>query len=217
MMGRSHALTGTLAYQVVALYQPQPIWQMVLGTAVCTGAALFPDIDHPNSTLTATYGPVTRVLSWLIRKLSGGHRKGTHSLVGIGLLGLAAHACVTYLGTIGGRIGLTVLLTLALAGVVRLFHIDGYLDDLAPIPVALALVWLQPVSLTFVPVALVIGALAHMVGDMLTKMPVYITWPFSDKGIALDLFTTGKRVERWIVVPLVCLAIVGTVGMRFAS
>lgn len=216
-MGRSHALTGTLAYQAVSLYQPQKIWELALGTVLCTGAALFPDIDHPNSTLTATYGPVTKTLSWVIRKLSGGHRNGTHSLVGIGLLGLAAHACVMHLDTVAGRVGLTVLLTLALAGVVRLFHIDGYLDDLAPIPVALALVWLQPVSLAFVPAALVIGSLVHVAGDMLTKQGCPLWWPFSQKGHAMKLFSTGKRVERWVVVPLVIVAIVGTVGWRFVS
>lgn len=86
MMGRTHALSGAmmfgLAAPVASYVTPLSLAELALGTAVCAGGAVLPDIDHPGSGVSRTFGPLTRGFAVVIGRLSGGHRRGTHSLLG---------------------------------------------------------------------------------------------------------------------------------------
>ena len=53
------------------------------GVLLTAGAGTLPDIDHPDSTISREFGFLTQAFAWLVDRLSGGHRHGTHSLVGI--------------------------------------------------------------------------------------------------------------------------------------
>lgn len=245
MMGRSHAVTGAFAFQGALVwsattpYFPHDLGSQVLGTIVCTGAALLPDIDHEKATVSNTYGPVTRAISEVIQWAAGGHRNGTHSIFGIGLLGASAQAAVTYQHVPGwpmvvSKIWLCLLLILASAGAVRLLKIDGYVDDFAPIPVSAALVAFEPVPLDFVPLALVLGAAVHVAGDMLTNGGCPLFWPLvpkkgktsrskkrggggtkrGPKRYALGLFKTGGFTENWLVLPVSILGTLALIGWR---
>jgi hypothetical protein len=57
---------------------------------------------------------VTRAFAWLVEHVSGGHRHGTHSLVGIAAFTGAAYAAEHYRQSLGGKIGLGLLLVLVL-------------------------------------------------------------------------------------------------------
>ncbi|SJZ38207.1 LexA-binding, inner membrane-associated putative hydrolase [Marinactinospora thermotolerans DSM 45154] len=76
MMGASHAATGAFAglaasAAVTALGGASPDgWTLVGGALVGAGAALVPDLDHPDSTATRSQGPFTRWLSTGVRALS---------------------------------------------------------------------------------------------------------------------------------------------------
>src|SRR5690606_40413755 len=95
MMGRTHALTGWCAGSAAAgLLGYHQLEQAVLLAATTAGFALLPDFDHPQATPSRLLGPVTKGLSWLLRKASetsygwtkgprderccGGHRHLTH-------------------------------------------------------------------------------------------------------------------------------------------
>ena len=52
---------------------------------------MLPDIDHPDSTISRSFGFLTEWFAWLVDKLSGGHRHGTHSLLGIMVFTAAAY------------------------------------------------------------------------------------------------------------------------------
>jgi membrane-bound metal-dependent hydrolase YbcI (DUF457 family) len=233
MMGRTHGVTGALAFQaslfwsVTTTWFPHDLGSQALGTVVCVGAALLPDMDHEKATASNTYGPVTRGISHLVQKLSGGHRNGTHSILGIAILGASAQAAVTYQavpgwGGVVSKIWLALLLILASAGAVRLLKIDGSLDDLLPIPVCIALVVLQPVPLDFVPLALVLGAAVHVAGDMLTNGGCPLFWPYAPgkgkrakpKRYALGLFKTNGPMENWLVLPCSVLGTLALIGWR---
>ena len=86
MMGRTHALSGLALYAAGSLLFDLPTGSILLGGAVCAGAAVLPDIDHPGSGISRTFGPITRSLAWVVGKVSGGHRNGTHSALGAALL-----------------------------------------------------------------------------------------------------------------------------------
>jgi len=47
-------------------------------------------LDEPGSTIARTFGFLTGAFAWIVHRLSGGHRKGTHSLLGVGLMTIAA-------------------------------------------------------------------------------------------------------------------------------
>jgi membrane-bound metal-dependent hydrolase YbcI (DUF457 family) len=214
MMGRSHALSGALAFAGVSLVYPLSPAELVIGAAVTTGAALLPDIDHPQATVSNTFGPITRVFSWAIRTLAGGHRVGTHSIAGIAALALLAQAGVNLRHSTTGRVILSVVLILALSGVVRLFKIPGYLDDFLPVPIAAGIVCFTSIPLAVVPPALALGCSIHVLGDMLTKQKIPIFWPVSDTGYALKFFKAGGPMENLIVVPAMVLGIGWTLWLH---
>lgn len=96
MMGRAHALSGIAFSLAPAAAIPAAVGYGVLPSmavflaAVCGGAAVLPDIDHPDASVSKTFGPATWVLSKVVNGVSGGHRNGTHSALGCALLALAA-------------------------------------------------------------------------------------------------------------------------------
>lgn len=96
MMGRSHALTGAftagLAIAAVGHLAHLTPAETVFGTVACAGAAVLPDIDHPDAGVSRTFGPLTRAFAKFVAWVSGGHRNGTHSLLGCAVFTVAAFA-----------------------------------------------------------------------------------------------------------------------------
>jgi len=92
---------------------------------------------------------------------------------------------------------------------VRMLKIPGWIDDLAPIPIVLGGVCLTNVDLTVVPVALMVGCLAHVLGDCLTNSGCPIFWPLSDARLKFGLFKTNGKFEKLIVFPVLVLAAIG--------
>ncbi len=208
MMGRSHALSAAgVAALAWAAHGPLGLAEVVIGGATVIGGAMLPDIDHKHSTASNTFGPITQIFCYVANKITGGHRRGTHSIFGALVLGGIAYEGIDLRH--GPAAALVIIpLILAWASVVRLFKIPGWLDDLAPVPAALALVIMTSVPLWYVPYALIAGCLIHDAGDLITKVKIPIFWPFSRTGYALNLIKTNGTVERWIIVPASLAAIV---------
>lgn len=201
MMGRSHFVSGIVAFEATAAGMHYSFTQAVVGAVVVSSAALLPDIDHPQATISKTFGPVSAGVSRGIAALAGGHRKGTHCLAGILALGGIAHLCVTYRHQMLAMFVLSAILILTLAAGVRIFKIPGWIDDLAPIPVVMVVIGFTDLDLSTVPVALMLGCATHVVGDCLTNSGCPIFWPLSEKRFSLRLFKTGKWFEKWIMFP----------------
>ena len=147
----SHATSGAALGLAVAGFAPRvadvhPSPGSVLTfAAVCAGAALLPDLDHPSSTATRRFS----VFSWLachaVRPLSavtfdltrgrrdhgkGTHRGLTHTAVGAVLLGLAVNLASAAWGEPVLLATLFVCIALAIKG----------LDALVPGPPSLVIV-----------------------------------------------------------------------------
>lgn len=128
MMGRGHATMGAALWLtgcgVAHLAGARPTLAAVtVGTAMCAGWALAPDLDHPSSTLAHALGPVTRYVAktigafgaWIHARTKtpadradlDGHRTVTHTVVWALLSGIL----VTVAQMVGGRsaVGLLVL------------------------------------------------------------------------------------------------------------
>jgi membrane-bound metal-dependent hydrolase YbcI (DUF457 family) len=96
MMGHTHLLIGeaswlgALTIANVSGSLPLTLGVLLGGTAVASLGAIEPDIDSKRSIASNLLGPVTRAISFVVRKAFGGHRTITHSLLGMALVDLFA-------------------------------------------------------------------------------------------------------------------------------
>ena len=202
MLARDHALSGALVFTAVApvLHVSGPA--LLAGAVFTAGAATAPDIDERGSTISRTLGFFTEAVSWLVHKISGGHRKGTHSILGVAVFTFAAWLAVTHAGSLTGKIVLGVILGLILAAGVRALRIGGHHGDVIGLAGAAAAIYWNA-GLTLVPLCIALGASAHIAGDELTHDGCPLAWPVSRRKYHLLprrlQITTGRFAEHWIV------------------
>ena len=159
------------------------------GVLLTAGAGTLPDIDHPDSTISREFGFLTQAFAWLVDRLSGGHRHGTHSFVGIAVCSAGAFAA--------GSWQLTA-------------HPTGHqVFSWHLMPAALYLALLYSAALRALAVAL--GYAAHIAGDELTHGGCPVFWPVSGHEFHLVprplQITTAKIGENWAVFPLLVVAL----------
>lgn len=244
MKGAHHALCGAAAWVAVASTAPLTLgWYpvgplgVVAGALVCAGAALAPDADHHDATIAHSLPPVSQWVCDAVGAVSGGHRNGTHSVLGVAaLVGIAwaagkVTATTSALGDLAVGAGVMSLLLVAFA--TRALGLGrGRLQAWA-LAVALAgfVTVVAPTGWDWLPVAVGTGAAVHVLGDMLTGGGVPLLWPWEPRpprwwtrtpglrdvwtrggNFAVPLLgTTGSRRERLVAVPLTAYATYGVV------
>lgn len=192
MMGASHAVSGAAAW--VALTSTAPIalgthplepLGVVLGALVTAGAALLPDADHHSATIARSGGFLTRGLASAAGAASGGHRHGLHTaLAAVGaafLTGFADRLTATLplLGTVPLGSALVLLALVAFANKALDLGRSGVINlwlGAAAVTVAV-LAWV-PEQLEWLPQAVLVGFLVHLVGDLITTGGLPLLWPF---------------------------------------
>ncbi|RAY13261.1 metal-dependent hydrolase [Actinomadura craniellae] len=220
-MGQSHALSGAAAWLAsVPLLTHEPLLgsyavsltpaQIAGGAVVCAGAAMLPDIDHHKGTISNTLGPITRVLTKAVAKASGGHRQATHSILFAVAMGIASELLATHF-VYGWWVLLFLIVALGLRGAGIDFKVRGrevYAETLDALLAAGVVFLLHGVDMRFVGYAVFLGCIAHVAGDCLTPRGCPVFWPVKKRiGVPLIPRTDGK-VERWVIAPLLTLAIV---------
>ncbi|MFC7549410.1 metal-dependent hydrolase [Plantactinospora sp. GCM10030261] len=211
MMGPSHALSGAAVWLAgswaldhFAGYHQSPL-AVAVGTAVCAGGALFPDLDlsgkvtrnQGGATVARTFGVFSLFIAEVIEKISlaiytatrlsrdprrtNGHRTFTHTIPFTVLVGWGtATLCAVYgkwavMGVLFFMIGL------ALRG---LFDEWAKRIGWAAITLISAgaafFVWVTLPDNRGYPmlgVAVGVGCFVHIIGDMVTRVGVPILWP----------------------------------------
>lgn len=223
MEGHTHATSGAVAYLVAvpllveAGVQASPL-AIGVGVVAAAGGAMAPDWDHPSATFAHSFPLVTMPLSRFVSFISGGHRWGTHSLIGAGaftwLTGAAIAAQgLTWHGHAAGRGALALWLTLlAHTGLIGLGITPSSRRTTYAAAMAAGLWWLAGSALMasfptgVLPWAVAIGVLAHIAGDALTKEGVPLFYPFSRRRFRLATITTGSSTEKAVSL---CLGIIG--------
>jgi membrane-bound metal-dependent hydrolase YbcI (DUF457 family) len=232
-MGPSHALsgaavwlTGSWALNHFTGYDQTPL-AIAVGTAVCAGGALFPDLDlsgrvtrnKGGATVARTFGVFSLFLAEVIEKISlgvyhatklsrdphrdNGHRTFTHTLPFTGLIGWGTTALCAHVGR-WAVLGVVFLMVgLALRG---LFDEWAQRAGWMIITIVSALVaWFTFLNLPadrgypMLGFAVGVGCFVHLLGDMITKNGVPILWPIP----------IGRRMWRMIGVPDVMAVKVG--------
>lgn len=198
MLARDHALSGALAFAAAAPLLHVTGVGLLAGAVFAAGAATLPDIDEPGSTISRSFGFLTGAFAWLVHKASGGHRKGTHSALGIAVF-TAAWAAVAASAHLAGKIVSGVMLGLVLAAGLRALRVAGHHGDALALAAAAAAIYWHA-GLALVPARVAFGTAAHIAGDELTHGGCPLAWPFSGHEfhlLALPLrFTTGRFAER---------------------
>ncbi|MHA3723746.1 metal-dependent hydrolase [Leucobacter sp. HY1910] len=198
MMGYNHALSGAAAWVAVASTAPafpalglvtvEP-WQLAAGAVVCAGAALLPDADHHNATIAHSVPGAGRVAAGAVGALSGGHRKGMHSILAI----IGCWYLTGWLGTltwtpswwhqalpVAGAVMIAALLTFAVK-VLKVVK-SWWKAWIIGIAVAAALFWFLPDELGWFQLCITIGFAAHILGDFLTVEGINWLWPLKIKA-----------------------------------
>lgn len=204
MMGPTHAATGALAGAGVAWYLESnsdveiTIPVLIAVVWVTAGAAILPDLDHPQATIARTWGWVSKWVSQVVNTVSegvvnatrgrrdkpceNGHRMFTHTLLFAVLTTLVTYAFVSVAGMWGAAIVLYVLISL---GIQTLFRRQA--RKFGPIVAniaAIVLVWLvmrtagELVSPVVLAAVVGLGCVVHMLGDLPTEAGIPVFAPF---------------------------------------
>lgn len=226
MMGRTHALTGWCAGLAaapligVATGAPQLVF-----AATTAGFALLPDLDHPGATATRLLGWFTRVVSWLLRKVSarlyaatkgprdercaGTHRHLSHTV----LFALALGGTTAVGAAVGGR---WVVLGVVLFGLLLAAAVLGDWVLLAGVGAGAWMVLGSDAAAAladvgaFLGAAVALGCVVHDLGDAITEAGCPFLFPLLIRGETWYeirpprwlRFRTGKRFERCVVFPV---------------
>lgn len=216
MMGPSHAATGAAAWlaltgpisPVAALHMPPEL--QLLGALTTAGAALISDWDHPRATIAHALPPVTEWISRGIRAVAGGHRQGTHSLLGIAAFTAVAVAEANLQVPIGGRVyapgqGIIAAFLVAVAAkALRLLPGRGFVAGWLLGAAVAVLGTVLGGGLWWIPASVAIGVTVHILGDALTCVGVPLLWPARPRPpLPLPFWTSTGRFR---------LSLLGTTG-----
>ena len=176
------------------------LMQILVSTILAAGAALLPDIDHHNATIARSLPPLTTWTAKAFGSAAGGHRHGTHTWFGVILFAVASFLLsfwvidISGFGTVAIGAGLfaTVLMALFL---VTFKIISKRSGKLAPWIVSLGLATVialnAPDTWYWLPLATLVGAVIHILGDFLTTGG--IPW--------FKFYWMGKVVLDWTPPP----------------
>ena len=215
VMGPTHSVMGASAGLFLANALPES-WggastpaEALAYAGIGAGAALLPDLDSPQATISRSFGPLTKGLAHLVdgasvalvnstgspkdSMVSGGHRTATHTVWFALLMGAVA----TVLATVFGKAAMIGMLIFLFGLGLRGLFPDWVKDQggVATTAVSVLMGFFayltipaleSPILLTS---AVVAGVLTHLLGDFITKNGVPLTAPL----IAVN----GKRWWDW--------------------
>lgn len=223
MLGRSHTISGLAAASICLTLNPQPVPTIIATTALVAGAAIAPDLDHSGATISRSLPPLTKVVSHGVNIISGGHRKGTHSVVGWLILGVLAYFASLWHVTIPEidsavltihettlNMGAGLLIGFMAGIALTALHLDpggvpGWFVA-AGMAIMGFLVAMNPL---IIAVCMAGGAAVHSVaGDMLTTEGVPLLYPFITTNLRVPILgDTGSTREKAYVISLTAVAV----------
>jgi membrane-bound metal-dependent hydrolase YbcI (DUF457 family) len=190
-MGGHHAASGAAAWVAVASTGPYTLgWYpldatgILIGGMATAGTALVCDWDHRNSTVANSLPPLSNVIAVGIENASGGHRQGTHSVLGAGFFVLLATLAgqiqlQTDWGLLSVGAGLLCMFMINIAAkALKVFPRSGFLTNwIFGLVMAGLVTWYAPDQWTWLPVSMLTGVVVHIVGDLITTGGVPLLWP----------------------------------------
>lgn len=209
-------------------FEVSPI-TFALGAILIPGAAMINDIDHHNATIAHSLPKIggiipspTQEVARFVGRISGGHRHGTHSILGILIFTLLAYLATFLNIPIGGRdiaVGSGIIALFLTAFTLKVFHV-GKSEAWLPrwfisACIAACVTWFFPSEWGVLPLIVGLGAFVHCLGDSLTVGGVPWLWPIkpkSPKAIRGTILGQCWQKNGWLGIP-----ILGTTGSVLES
>lgn len=143
MLARTHDLAAITALGVVVILSPERT--ITLSTAIAAVFAnliggITPDIDQPTAPFWRNL-PIGGIIGRMFDKLLGGHRFLTHSLLGLAMIGFAAHWLLLFLHPILGAINIGFVWWAYMIGMLSHLIMDSFTKEGVP--------WLLPIPIKF--------------------------------------------------------------------
>lgn len=135
MTGRTHDLAAITALSVVFLSNPiEPLRLSTVIVAILANliGGIIPDIDQPTAPFWRNL-PIGNIFGRTFGKLSGGHRFLTHSFVGVGLIGFAAHWLLVFFTPVMGQIDTGYVWWAFMIGLVSHLFMDMFTKEGVPL------------------------------------------------------------------------------------
>src|SRR5699024_6691683 len=159
--------------------------EVLAGTVVAAGAALLPDIDHPSATIAPSAGAVSK-LARAADSPAAGHRGATHTPLAVAVFALAGVLVTKVDWAVDAPVGeqieiaTTAVVTALSAFAVRALKLTT--GSLAPWLIGagagLLVGLFAPEVSIWLPAAIGLGALVHLLGDLVTTDGIpFPTWP----------------------------------------
>lgn len=199
------------------LLGPLSDFEILTFVFACAGAALLADADHRNASIAHSLPPVSQVVCDAVGRVAGGHRNGTHSVVGV--LAFAALAWVLSLLTMETspgslNVGAGVMMVLLASFAAKVLKFMPRAAKRTPWAVGLAVGALVAFGLGgemhLFPLAVTIGVVVHIVGDMLTPQGVNWFWPLKVPRQAVPVLGSAGSWREWaLCIPIDLIAITG--------
>lgn len=218
-MALGHTVSGLMVGVLTSPAAGDDPRSRVAWTLTVAGCALLP--DHPSASVSRMWGPITagyrvriagkrRTLipgtTHIVSVLAGGHRKGTHSMLGLATMllfvYLAAFHPVVSAFVLAFVFGVVILGASILAGTSpgRVWVPNLIASGLLAWYLVFELGWTLPVWLG---PAMTLGAFIHILGDACTEQGVPLSWPLLGvKRFRLMTINTDGPVEKLAVLPL---------------
>lgn len=231
-MGHSHATTGAAAWFALTssaaglgIVDMHPA-AVIAGTVVTAGAALLPDADHHSGTIAHSLPPLSKAIASAVGEATGGHRHGTHSLIGV-LVAFAASWALAPLRVdlphVGEfQVGAWVMVVLLVAFAAKSLRLTrGWASSwVVSVLGATAAVYYAPEQLWWLPFSVALGCLVHIAGDALTVQGVPLLWPANPKPkvetplwkrngyFAVPILGTAGSAREWLFICAVDLYLI---------
>lgn len=149
------------------------------------GSSALPDADHRKATIAHSLPPVSNAICAGIGEVSGGHRNGTHSFIGIAAFTALAWVIGLWtveterFGTVFPGAGLLAVLLVSFALKALKFIPDSMarLPWLVAIPAGIFVAVFSPDEQNWLVLAVGVGCAVHILGDMLTVGGCNLLWP----------------------------------------
>lgn len=238
MMGASHAATGAAGWLVITGpgahlvgMSPAEPQVMLIGALTTAGAALISDWDHPKASIAYALPPVTNLIAAGIQKIAGGHRAGTHSLLGLliftALTVAVMPARIEWNGqalSLGQGV-VAAFLTAVAAKTLRVIPRNGYLSSWAVgLGVGALAAGTAPGAWWWLPSSVFLGVLLHIIGDGLTVQGVPLLWPHTPRPavpspfwlangrFAAPLVGRTGSLREWVLITPISLYVLVAMG-----
>ena len=200
MLGRNHATMGLLVAEGIALTTHLPLHGMIPMVVGVGAGSLWPDIDEHESKISFSLVPISTMVSAVMSRITGGHRRATHSPIGIGIstgLALLAAKYNPHISMLLCIAAVYILLRSVIPTLVRWLFVGGSLGILV-VSIFAGLALFHSHDTTTLVWWFGLGSLVHLVGDVVTAGGIPVMWPFSTTKVALTHMKVGSPTERII-------------------